>query len=665
MTPHASPRRVETTPEASGNNSLMRGWRERATPRPPARWLVAILLTAAVAFDIVVIGCAVYLLGIANPRPDSSPRSRLHIPFAKSPVLEPLRAWTVQDEGRVQPFDTFCRVSVGVITGQEHYAGHDPLAIMISWLLLHEATDSRGIQLGRELGADWENEPFILCDHAELRHMLLREYQGADANGSPAEIHGRGIAPALLRQSETLRKLETVPTPVATAGREVRRRLALYDRIRAGGQPARERAASLGQLGVLALDMHNPIWFSFHAMADFSASPERWSQALRLRRNGEPRRYLGTAPQQMPGEEIAKVAASLALFREAYRDGDEPRLTTAIPRFLEAIRQTNQTFQPSSAHTHGALELWCNQNKPFRWAWVAGLTAGVCFAWSTAVRDSWKIHVIGQIGLGLCLACAGFGFCCRLALTNGPPITSLQESILWAGFITAAAGFVLELFHRGGILGLASSLAGSCGFLVADQLPLAYLPGAGRNSHWLLLHGLTTATGFSAWALAWMLANVGLARIVWARQRYVLTRTLADVAIRAVQAGVVLVAAGLMVGGFWSTEKGGHFWNGGPKETLSLLALLAFGFLWVGWQVGRLRERGLMIGVVVAFGLTSLAWHGAHADGIVGLQQVGTNGRSLLWLFWAMAANLTLVFHAVLAQGKPNANPSIPLTQAA
>src|SRR5262249_22617981 len=105
----------------------------------------------------------------------------------------------IQENGRLKPFASFCRESVQTITGEDGFEGTDATAVVVSWILLHEADPGQPGNLAKELGYDWESNPFILCDYQPLRALLYRPVGAAPP--------GRHVAPALLRDSVPLTEL--------------------------------------------------------------------------------------------------------------------------------------------------------------------------------------------------------------------------------------------------------------------------------------------------------------------------------------------------------------------------------------------------------------------------------------------------------------------------
>src|SRR5205823_5985587 len=147
------------------------------------------------------------------------------------------------------------------------------------WLFLYDEDRNRALEIGRAAGADWERYPFLLCDDHELRALLYHEYRGADEELSEEDRHGKYVEPVILRYSNVLKDLlrsaadktvkddKAVLTRAETKARELKKRLSLYDRVRAGGQEGRERIHAAGEFGVVGLERGaGSAWFSFRGV---------------------------------------------------------------------------------------------------------------------------------------------------------------------------------------------------------------------------------------------------------------------------------------------------------------------------------------------------------------------------------------------------------------
>ncbi len=124
---------------------------------------------------------------------------------------------------------------------------------------------------------------------------------------------------------------------------------------------------------------------------------------------------------------------------------------------------------------------------------------------------------------------------------------------------------------------------------------------------------------------------------------------------RVVQVGVVLLAAGTILGGVWASYSWGRFWGWDPKETWALIALLGYVAILHGRLSGWLKEKGFIIGVICAFLGVLMAWYGVNFVLGVGLHSYGFSKGGLPYVISYVTAELALVIFVGLSSGKKTA----------
>jgi hypothetical protein len=207
----------------------------------------------------------------------------------------------------------------------------------------------------------------------------------------------------------------------------------------------------------------------------------------------------------------------------------------------------------------------------------------------------------------------------------------------------------LPLLFVGG-LGVAASygLLGPQWSLASDSQPNSgdgwfYLFGAmGLAGLWLTLAGLIA------------LASEGVSRLIFRRAQEhgladdlpeypvkldarglamqktaAVVKPLSNFVYRTMQVGVLLIAAGTILGGVWADYSWGRFWGWDPKEVWALITLLVYLVPLHGRFAGWINNFGLVIMSVVCFGSVVMAWYGVNFVLGVGLHSYGfTEGGS-------------------------------------
>jgi ABC-type transport system involved in cytochrome c biogenesis permease subunit len=100
-------------------------------------------------------------------------------------------------------------------------------------------------------------------------------------------------------------------------------------------------------------------------------------------------------------------------------------------------------------------------------------------------------------------------------------------------------------------------------------------------------------------------------------------KPLANFVYRAMQVGVLLCAAGTILGGVWADYSWGRFWGWDPKEVWALITLLVYLVPLHGRFAGWVNTFGLVMASVVCFMSVLMAWYGVNFVLGVGLHSYG------------------------------------------
>ena len=100
-------------------------------------------------------------------------------------------------------------------------------------------------------------------------------------------------------------------------------------------------------------------------------------------------------------------------------------------------------------------------------------------------------------------------------------------------------------------------------------------------------------------------------------------KTLSNFVYRSMQVGVLLVAAGTILGGVWADYSWGRFWGWDPKEVWALITLLVYLIPLHGRFAGWVNTFGLIFFSVFCFLSVLMAWYGVNFILGVGLHSYG------------------------------------------
>jgi ABC-type transport system involved in cytochrome c biogenesis permease subunit len=168
-----------------------------------------------------------------------------------------------------------------------------------------------------------------------------------------------------------------------------------------------------------------------------------------------------------------------------------------------------------------------------------------------------------------------------------------------------------------------------------------------RSNYWLTIHVLTIVSSYAAFALACVLGNLALFRfaIRGGEPREATARTV-KLTYRAVQVGVLLIAAGTILGGLWADVSWGRFWGWDPKEVWALIVLLTYLALLHGRFAGKLGPFGFSGGAVACFTTVLMSWYGVNFVLGAGLHSYGFNSGGQGYVATYVVAQLAWVIIA-------------------
>jgi ABC-type transport system involved in cytochrome c biogenesis permease subunit len=391
--------------------------------------------------------------------------------------------------------------------------------------------------------------------------------------------------------------------------------------------------------------------------------------------------------QRVPRADINMVLASYEALGEAYRSGDANRFAAATDEFFGTVEQVSQKVAAypgedtilgragdlvtgSQIHTPGpeliSLELLFNHVRPFMWAWILMLCGLLLFILSLAL-DSRICYLLGFVAFFLSLGFQGFGFFTRVIISGRPPVTNMYETVIWVAFMSSIFALVLELIYRRKVIALAGALVSTITLVLADQLPLALDPKINplvpvlRSNFWLTIHVLTIVSSYAAATLAWGLGNIALVLIAFGSGKRETIKVLSTFTYRALQIGVILLAIGTFLGGWWAAYSWGRFWGWDPKETGALFALVIYVIPLHMRFIGWIKDFGLAVCSIVCYAAILIAWYGINFVFPSGLHAYGfATGGSQWWVLWAAFINVEWVIGASLIHRYRLSRPALP-----
>lgn len=561
----------------------------------------------------------------------------------------------VQNGGRHKPLDTLGRETLRYVANrsscEDPETGErlDPTAVYLMMLFdwqgwdhdrrdqLLLSADWRPHYAYLHAGDKWDYAPFLVVDFLELRGLLGL---GKDQ---------KYVSPAVLAGLKVTDPKTGKAVPFAAWSEGLARQEA------DGGK--------LGRLEKKALELADRLWaYQNHRMGrSLEVLPVRGSEA------GEwiPIAQLFLArfdDASDPTGRLREAQRQLLSARAAYLAGDGDGFNRSTAELKAALRELGEEAGAYPSESAVGLEVAYNRWAPFRFAWVFVLTAAVGMLLHLGSR--WRVFYFGAVaayGAGMAAMLAGFA--ARCMISGRPPVTNMYESVVWVGLGVTVFGLVFELIYRRRYIFTAAAAVASVALLVADITPTVLDPSVRplepvlRSNFWLSTHVTTITLSYAGFALALGIANITLGYLFVRSPNREAIAALSRFTYKAIQVGVLLLAAGIILGGVWADYSWGRFWGWDPKEVWALVALLGYLSVLHARYAGWVGHRGLAALAVVCFSLVVMAWYGVNFVLGAGLHSYGFGGGGQGWVYSAVGLELAFAAAAVL-RSRPGPVPA-------
>ena len=472
----------------------------------------------------------------------------------------------IQDGGRRKPIDTFAKETLIRVTGRSAYTDKTGRTWRPNDFVLSALIENH----------DWKNEPMVLISSGQLVEQL-----GLDKTQrrfSFAQLTGSSELQQLATEAQALKRAEKPLTRVQQEALSVSDRLTLLARVMDG-----------------------------RALLIVPAPANETDPWVEPALGGS--RYYADA-------QFAPIQTQLQTVANAYVQGDGFNLNRAANQLRENLRALSPSIYPRDQQLR--LEYFYNHFEAFyRAIWCYGIALVILIAAHLRKRGRALQNIgVAVAVLGLVFQAAGIVMRCMIA--GRPPVTNMYESIIWVSFAVSFFGMIFFMRYRAPMYLLAALPVTLIALLLVHQMPIAMpssidpLVPVLRDNFWLTIHVLTITLSYAAFALAMGFGHILLWR--YARDPAVAR---ADASMhfwlyRVLQLGVLLLAAGTILGGVWANYSWGRFWGWDPKETWALIALLCYILALHGRLAGWWTQFGLAVASVVCFLAVLMAWYGVN-----------------------------------------------------
>jgi cytochrome c-type biogenesis protein CcsB len=517
-----------------------------------------------------------------------------HLSAADAPDLD-FKQWgllAIQDGGRRKPVDTFAKEALIRITGRSTYTDKTGRRLQPNDFVLSALVETR----------DWKNEPMVLISSGQLIEQL-----GLDKTQrrfSLAQLTGSAELQRVVTEAQALKRAEK---PLTRAQQEA---LSVSDR-----------------LTLLARVMDGRALLIIPAPAN---ETDPWVEPA-----------LGGSKYYSEAQ-VAPLQTQLQTVANSYVQGDGFSLSRAANQLRENLRALSPSIYPGDEKLR--LEYFYNHFEAFyRAIWCYGIALVILITAHVRKRG----RALQNIGVAVAIVGLAFqaaGIVMRCMIAGRPPVTNMYESIIWVSFAVSFFGMIFFVRYRAPIYLLAALPVTLIALLLVHQMPIAMpssidpLVPVLRDNFWLTIHVLTITLSYAAFALAMGFGHI----LLWRYARNPATAR-ADAPMhfwlyRVLQLGVLLLAAGTILGGVWANYSWGRFWGWDPKETWALIALLCYILALHGRLAGWWTQFGLAVASVVCFLAVLMAWYGVNFVLGKGLHSYGfgIGGETYVAIFVAL-----------------------------
>ncbi len=500
----------------------------------------------------------------------------------------------VQSGGRIKPLDSFAREVVLYETGSRSFEHWEPLDLIFSWI---------------GAPAYWDQKPFIRVGREDVRRQLGLEV--GRTLFSPQELY---------RNTSLIQYAER--SGISTQGTEP------------PGAPKanprdQELKAVLDRIGLFHNLISGQGWLLIPKPA-----PAAWTSLV----DKDPEGNL--------------IRSQFVEVLTAYQAADSKAFEQASLLLRSAIEEEIPHYNETQKKVVAAESLY-NRSHPFMIAWIFYLLAALGWILTHFLTRPQWVQKMTKVALGLTAIAAAsqvFGIILRCFIAGRPPVTNMYESVIWVSFGVIAFAAILYGIHKQGvILAVASTLA-MFGLIAGDSAPAILdssihpLVPVLRSNYWLTIHVLTITLGYAAFALTLGLANITLFHFLRKQKgKGQKIASLNQLTYRAMQFGVVLIAAGTILGGIWADYSWGRFWGWDPKEVWALITLLCYLVILHGRFTNWVGQFGFAAWSAISFMSVVMAWYGVNFVLGVGLHSYGFSTGGTPWVVGFVSAQLLYV----------------------
>ena len=248
-----------------------------------------------------------------------------------------------------------------------------------------------------------------------------------------------------------------------------------------------------------------------------------------------------------------------------------------------------------------------------------------------------KNQTIGMAGVYLSVFLQIATLTVRVLISGRAPITNMYETVMFSGLGALILSLIIAYFKKDKsivVAGLGYNIL--CHFMMnfADGMlnpAISPLVPVLRDNFWLSTHVTTIILSYAALAISWMFANIVMIKFIFKKEMEPLAQ-ISDKIYSSLKYGIILLAAGIILGGVWADYSWGRFWGWDPKETWSLIVLLFYMAILHGKYTKWINNEKFIPLTALAFLSVMMAWFGVNYILASGLHSYGFSEGGAVFL---------------------------------
>ena len=309
-------------------------------------------------------------------------------------------------------------------------------------------------------------------------------------------------------------------------------------------------------------------------------------------------------------------------------------ITDKSDRMVNGTRafKSNINILLDGQNYHTSLEVFFNRLNPFFLSFLF-LILGIIIQMTISGKQK-KYLTLVITSLSLILYSSGLII--KSIITGRPPVTDLESSFLFVGwiFILFSLWLIYKKNERTGYI--LCSLSAMALILFSRSYSLQFdqfgqVQAVLDTNFWLAVHVLTISAGYAGVLASGVMAHMYMFRKIFLPYRKPQIKKSYSIMFAFLAIGLTLSFLGTMLGGIWADQSWGRFWGWDPKENGALLIIIWCSIIFHG-KAGRIYgPDGFAATTIIAIPVVLFSWIGVNMLG-VGLHSYGFVSQKLFLL---------------------------------